>query len=262
MRSQLTAKDLMGETIYDNRGERIGTVENIILTAVVGQSELARGFLSRESSSASATLTPTGRDDANQSVAATGSVSTRSAGATSASGSSAATTRPSSGSEAGEGRTVLGAAGTTGVNAPTSGQGGLPPAGTDASNAKGAAGAYGTEAAPSVQSRSVESDRSVTVAGSSTTRTTPPASASVSAQSNASRSATGAASMQGTASMSQDSGATVVISTGSFLGMGGELLSVPMSELSYDYSNDRIVLNVSQQEIKTLTNSGSATSAN
>lgn len=59
---------------------------------------------------------------------------------------------------------------------------------------------------------------------------------------------------------SANASADVVVAYGGFLGMGSEMLRVPISELSYDYSNDRIVLNVSQQELRSLTSSSSSSS--
>lgn len=50
-----------------------------------------------------------------------------------------------------------------------------------------------------------------------------------------------------------------IISSGGFLGMGDNLLRVPLNQLSYDGSKDRITLNVSQTELSSLPNPSETT---
>jgi sporulation protein YlmC with PRC-barrel domain len=50
----------------------------------------------------------------------------------------------------------------------------------------------------------------------------------------------------------------VIISYGGFLGMGNNLLRVPLNQLNYDKQKDRLTLNVSESEIKNLPSTSSS----
>jgi hypothetical protein len=65
--------------------------------------------------------------------------------------------------------------------------------------------------------------------------------------------------LQGMASSLTSSGPSAIISSGGFLGMGDNLLRVPLTQLSYDSGSDHITLNVSQEELSSLTNDRSST---
>jgi len=65
--------------------------------------------------------------------------------------------------------------------------------------------------------------------------------------------------LQGMASSLSSSGAAAIISSGGFLGMGDNLLRVPLTQLNYDSASDHITLNISQEQISSLTNDRSET---
>jgi hypothetical protein len=57
---------------------------------------------------------------------------------------------------------------------------------------------------------------------------------------------------QGQSMMGSMSDNAVVVSYGGFLGAGDSLIRVPLSQLNYDSSNDRITVDVSESEISSL----------
>jgi hypothetical protein len=61
-----------------------------------------------------------------------------------------------------------------------------------------------------------------------------------------------AASTQAQSMMGSMSETAVVVSYGGFLGAGNSLLRVPLSQLNYDSSNERITINVAESELSSL----------
>ena len=65
-------------------------------------------------------------------------------------------------------------------------------------------------------------------------------------------SSAGAASTHAQSMMGSMSETAVVVSYGGFLGAGNSLIRVPLSQLNYDQSNERITINVSESELSSL----------
>jgi hypothetical protein len=62
--------------------------------------------------------------------------------------------------------------------------------------------------------------------------------------------------MMGSALTGMMSGPAAVVSVGSTFGMGGKLLQIPLSQLNYDQSNQRITMSVAQSDLTSLLQSG------
>jgi uncharacterized membrane protein YfcA len=54
-------------------------------------------------------------------------------------------------------------------------------------------------------------------------------------------------------------GGSAVVSVGSVLGMGGSMIQVPLSQLSFDQSSQHITLNVAQSDLTSILNAGDST---
>jgi hypothetical protein len=182
---QLTAKSLIGKDVYDNQGEKLGEVEDVVLDAS-GAPQLATAFTSRQGGSGSAM------------------------------GSSTSSTTGRQGSTT-PGATGSTYAGTSNDRSATSGSG--------ASTGRGAS--------------------------------------STGAGSGASTAVTGAANAMNDLASSMHAsmgGAAAIISAGGLFSRD-DLVRVPLSQLSYDSSNDRISLNVSRDQFSSLTESDSTRNA-
>ncbi|HWL16737.1 MAG TPA: PRC-barrel domain-containing protein [Opitutus sp.] len=92
--------------------------------------------------------------------------------------------------------------------------------------------------------------------GSMNTSRTSTGTASTTADSNATLGSS-IDSAVGSLSGAMSGGASVVISSGGFLGMGNDLIRVPLTQLNYDSSKDHFTLNVSQSEIANMTRDSS-----
>ena len=57
------------------------------------------------------------------------------------------------------------------------------------------------------------------------------------------------------------SGPAAIVSAGGVLGLGQDLIRVPLSQLSYDANEDRVTLNVSRDQISSITNPDADTSS-
>jgi hypothetical protein len=161
VKSQFTAKDLIGKEIYDKSGKRIGEVKDVVLGSSVNP-QLATGLSERGK---------------------VASVDT-------------ATTRSSTGTT----RTATGSVGDV-----------------------GATGSVTT------------SDRGVSASGTLGGTTS-----------------AGAASARAQSMMGAMSENAVIVSYGGFLGAGNNMLRVPLSQLGFDASNERITVNVTESELSSL----------
>lgn len=202
---QVTAKALIGKNVYDNQGQRVGEVKDVVLdTSSVPQ--LASAFSGRHSDA-----------DRNSS-------STSSSGMGSGAGSSARTS----------------SAGSMGS--------------TDGSTS----GSMGSSTTGSTG----------TMSGTSRSGTSGSGYASTSGSSEASRSTSGnglrgsiGSGISSAMSALSGSGPAAIISSGGFLGVGNDLVRVPLSQLSYDSGNDRLTLSVSRSELTSITEGSSSRSA-
>lgn len=172
---QFTATDLIGKDVYDNGGQKIGQVKDIVLGSSAG-SHLAMALGTDSGSSGSS-----GSSDYGTS-GSTGTSSTR--------GSAAGTTGTGSGSSmANTGGTGSGSANRSGAStgAGSSGMGS-----SWASQAQGALSGLTSEPA-------------------------------------------------------------AIVSVGGFMGMGDNMVRVPLSQLNYDQSNQHLTVAISQSELTSLT---------
>lgn len=56
-------------------------------------------------------------------------------------------------------------------------------------------------------------------------------------------------------------GPAAIISAGGLMGIGGDLIRVPLSQLRYDATEDRVTLDVSRDQISRIKNSDSDSSS-
>lgn len=223
--NRFTAKDLLGASVYDASGERIGDIADIDLRGAVPGSLLmsfTQGQGDRTSSSSASGMNSSGTSQygstagqsgtyAGSGSSQAGSGSTRSSGSTTGTGSSTGSgsmAGSSTGSTAGQSGTYASGTGSAGSNHSTSGN---------------------------------------------------MASSATDALRDSSRAALSSLD-------SSLSGATVFVSVGGLFGIGDDLVSVPISMLSYNTSKSHFELAASKAEVTALTqgadrNSGYASSS-
>lgn len=186
---QFTATDLIGKDVYDNGGQKIGQVKDIVLGSAAG-SHLAMAL-------------------------ATGSTDTGSSGS----------------SEYG----TSGTAGSSSTRGSTTGTATRGTTGTDSGSSMASTGSTGSGSA----SRSGSSTGTGAVGG---------------ADSSWASQAQGALS-------GVTSEPAAIVSVGGFMGMGDNMVRVPLSQLNYDQSNQQLTVAISQSELASLTEASGSQAA-
>lgn len=170
---QFTATDLIGKEVYDNGGEKVGEVKDVVLGSAAG-SHLAMAFASGKDDRSTSQTGATGSTYGSTSGSTSSDVSTRSTGSTSTGTRTAGTA-------------------STGTRSTTSGTMDDIGSAMKDMGSKAHAAMSGLTAEPAA-----------------------------------------------------------IVSVGGFMGMGDNLIRVPLSQLNYDSSNERLTIAMSQNEISSL----------